>query len=62
MVHYSELPSSGNALCELSDYKIQKSTFPYEWLGSYDKQNHIGLEQLVTKGFYSSLKDCNKRK
>ena len=58
LVHYPA--SSDNALCELCDYKIQKSTLPYEWLGSYDKRNHVGL--VSYERFYASLKDCNIRK
>ena len=37
--------------------KLQKLMFPYEWLDSYKKLNHVGL--VSHEDFYNSLKSSN---
>ncbi|XP_057292550.1 uncharacterized protein LOC130621260 [Hydractinia symbiolongicarpus] len=39
--------------CKSLDCKLKKLVFPYEWLTSYDKLNHVG--PVAYEHFYSSL-------
>ncbi|XP_057290810.1 uncharacterized protein LOC130613491 [Hydractinia symbiolongicarpus] len=43
--------------CKSLDCKLEKLVFPYEWLTSYDKLNHVG--PVEHKNFYSSLTGKN---
>ena len=44
---------SYDAWCKSLGCKLQKLSFPYEWLTSYDKLNHVG--PVKRQEFYSSL-------
>ena len=57
--NYIGLGLSYDARCKSKGCTLQKLMFPYEWLDSYKKLNHVG--PVSYEDFYSSLKPTTTR-